>query len=99
MMGIEMGAVVRRFLIVFVQDLRDDRNGLLVIELRVVVERLVRRVVIVGMIVFMMMIMVVMMFVVSIYMVCNRTAAVFTHNFSLFFIYYNAKGAKPLSLR
>ena len=99
-MGIKMGAVVRRFLIVFIQDLRNDINGLLIVELRVVMKSLMCRMMRMGMI--MTVVMVFMVVIVVMNMIRDRAAAVFTHIFSLegeVFIYYNAKGAKPLLLR
>jgi len=78
-----MGTVVRSFVIVLVEDLRDHLDRLFVVELRIVVQRLVRRLVRMGVLVFMtvvVMVVVVMMVV----MVRDGTTAVLAH-------------AKPLS--
>jgi hypothetical protein len=81
--GVEVGTVVGRFVVVFLPDLADDRDGLGVVELGVVVERLVGRLVaLAGMVVIVVMVvvMVVMPFsVIVVMMVDDGTSAVFTH--------------------
>ena len=89
-MPVEVGPVMPRFMIIFIQDFGNDLNRLLVVELRVVMQRFMRRLVRMGVLVVMIMIVVMMMVVIPVPVVVmvmvvlrNGAAAIFTHCITL----------------
>jgi hypothetical protein len=94
-MLIEMLTVMACFLIVFIEDFGNNRNRLGIIELRVVVQCLMRR--LVGVRVFVMVVMIMMIVVgmgvfvavfvdmsMRVIMICNGASAIFAHDKVLF---------------